>query len=664
MEKSERCSLPATVDARLALGFLTGMFFFADGPNAKKQSLLICAGCHKRHTLLHTYKIAQVAIKNDSCRKQQEGLGESLMGSQHAVAAAALAVLFVAVVFWFWCSAAGSAGKQLQPLVATAAGGDRHVVFRSALDGESEPLTSSRDHTVEDEDEAEAEAEARAKDEHDARDKANKAQRTLGDEAQHTLGDEAQRTLGDEAQHALGVEAQHALGDEAQHALGGRNAQVLSLRRRLHQLPPPRKDCPLHFRIPVRFKDGVPMVSVRIEGQPGKFVGVADTGSHHLNVNADTCKSCDGTYGSFVTTPEMFAQPTVWLRYGTQHDAAKVVRNAGVQLHAGGPAIPADVHVTVDRVMAASNFNVVGLLRRAASSAPAISYASSSYDSSSSYASSSSSSSSSSSGSGGRAEALPALPEFLAQILPPTSALYIRLYGGQHQGFRDRGFVAGVCEQAVGALRRNATVRTSLLPSLATVGSYIVALTGVRVGGREIGGAPRFLLIDTGSNMTSFSREVFADMMPALLRGATLTLEIDRQPVDIAASTYTYMEEQEQEQENDDQQNHAGQRNREHAGPRNRDNAKYGEPREPRGPRESAKAALGVFRAAPEPLRKRLMIDDDLRILDDSPLYAIWGAHAMRGHNLVFTGDNELLLTPAVPHPDTGLVEDDAVLSQ
>ena len=56
------------------------------------------------------------------------------------------------------------------------------------------------------------------------------------------------------------------------------------------------------------------------------------------------------------------------------------------------------------------------------------------------------------------------------------------------------------------------------------------------------------------------------------------------------------------------------------------------------------------------------MIDDDLRILNDSPLYAIWGAHAMRGHNLVFTGDDELLLTPAVPHADTGLVADDAAL--
>jgi hypothetical protein len=479
-------------------------------------------------------------------------------------------------------------------------------------------------------------------------------------------------------------------------------------KQRLQQLPPPKPSGALHFRMPLRFKDGVPMVSLRIKGQPSKFVGVADTGSHHLNVNADTCKSCDRTYGSFVTTAALHAQPTVWLRYGTQHDAAKIVRNAGVQLHVGGPAMPADVHVTVDRVMAASNFNVVGLLRRGPKSRTAFGLSSFS-------AGFVSNQEPDLIARNTETNAAETSSEFLSQILPPTSALYIRMYGAsKHQRLQGRGFVAGVREHAVHALRRNATVRTSLLPSLAAVGSYIVALTAVRIGGRPLDGAPKFLLIDTGSNMTSFSRDVFRDMLPALLRGATLTLEIDRQSVDIPASAYMHTPEDrprrkkmrfaqthgphfqyegpqyegpqyegQQSCYKGDQSCYKGLRSqyerpiyKRHRYAKNAQGAqgegKEEEEREGEG--EEGQEGKGsqtteptytrnVFRSAPDPnAANRLMIDDDLRILNDSPLYAIWGAHAMRGHNLVFTGDDELLLTPAVPHPDTGLVADDAAL--
>ena len=378
------------------------------------------------------------------------------------------------------------------------------------------------------------------------------------------------------------------------------------------------------FRVPVHFKDGVPMVSVRIDGQPAEFVGVADTGSHYLNLAADTCKSCDGKFGSFVTTPQLqrqlHAQPTVWLRYGTQHDAAKVIKGAGVQLDAGGKSLRADVHVTMDRVMAASNFNVVGLLRRVGRRSHEMERAEQGADADEG-----------------------AHPEFLSQILPPTSALYIRFYGNQVAHLTNRGFVAGVPRDVVQNLRRNATVSTRLLPSLATVGSYVVHLTAVRVGGRAVEGAPKFLLIDTGSNMTSFPRQAFADMLPALLRGAALTLEIDHQPVDISAATYTYVGAEQGAEKGAERGAEKGAE---------------------KGAEQGTEQGFGVFRPhGPDPVERRLMIDDDLRILDDAPTYAIWGAHAMRGHNLVFTGDDHLLLTPAAPDPTSGLVPDDALLS-
>lgn len=404
-----------------------------------------------------------------------------------------------------------------------------------------------------------------------------------------------------------------------------------------------------HFRMPLRFKDGVPMVSVRIDGQPHEFYGVADTGSHHLNVSADTCTACDGTYGSFVTTPqllaELFVEPTVWLRYGTQHDASKVIRGAGVQLHVGGPSVAADVHVTVERSLAASNFNVIGLLRGGTGTG---------IDLVGSNATS------------GRTE-------FLSQILPASSALYIRFYGesatsarhgkarstrrlgsgvdnGVENGVENgvvggRGFVAGIHQQAVPAVRRNATVVAPLLPLLKDVGSYVVSLTALRIGGRQIDGAPKFMLLDTGSNKTSFPRDVFREMLPGLLRGATLTLEIAHQPVHIERSTYVWV---------------AGQTRRHGGDHDSGEEWEQGEDWEQGG---GGGGELGESaRDRNEAPDLQLMIDDDLRILDDSPQYAIWGAHTMRGHNLVFTGDGELLLTPAVPHPDTGLVPDDDVL--
>ena len=641
-------------------------------PCGTKLEHSLNGNCATAHAQIKTLKIQQKETNNNYCTHARTHTYNrthiqllpylpssramaSPMASRHVIAAAALAVLFAAVLLWFWFSASGRASNKLAPSIVQTPRGDQLVVFSArqssdtlngdildgdTIDGELQKHTQAR-------------VRRRTQGRTQARTQGRGDLQGRSQERSHGRGDSLNRYQWPQIQERRGKAYKQTL------ATASKTAMRLQLAR-LQLVPPPRTQSAMLFRVPISFTNGVPMMSVGIEGQSSRFVCVADTGSHHLNVNADTCKSCDGTYGSFVTTPELHAQPTVWLRYGTQHDAAKIARNAGVRLHAGGPPAYADVHVTVDRVMAASNYNVIGLLRR--TSPASYSYSHLSY---SPYSASSSSSSSSSSPSP-HAEAVASeasqaseasvhqefQQEFLAQILPRTSALYIRLYGGNIKRLRNRGFVAGVRDSAVDLLRRNATVRTTLLPSLATVHSYIVALTAVRVGGRAVEGAPKFLLIDTGSNMTSFSRDAFVNMLPALQRGATLTLEIDRQPVDIPASTYMHHEEEEQEEEQEEEEQEEEQEEEYYSDEdvHNKNSA------------TARNGGLQLFHAGSHAPRTRLMIDDDLRILDDSPMYAIWGAHAMRGLSLVFTGDNELLLTPAVPHPDTGLVADDAVL--
>ena len=326
------------------------------------------------------------------------------------------------------------------------------------------------------------------------------------------------------------------------------------LQRRVGQ---PRR--PFLFRLPVHFSGQCPMVVVAIAGQRTPFLCVADTGSRFLNVSADTCGACDTSSGVYVGTARQFdAAPTERIEYGTQHDTVKKVTGS-VQLHAGGPLLGTDIHVTVERVLAVSNYNVLGLFRGQNS--------------------------------------------FLSAAMPPDAALYIRFYGPG--GDFGRGFVAGIEPYILPSLRSHAIVDTPFVST--SVGCYIVALTGVRLDGRPVeASVPKFLLLDTGSNMTSFPAPLFRELLPGLLGKRTLTLEIDFQPVHIAASLY----------HSDDAAN-AG-----------------------------------------------LMVDDDLSVLGDSPLYAILGAHAMQGMNLVFTAQNDLLVTSAVPTSGDPAIADDGALAE
>jgi hypothetical protein len=316
--------------------------------------------------------------------------------------------------------------------------------------------------------------------------------------------------------------------------------------RHLTDVPAPRS--PFRFRLPMEFHDSVPMVSVWLEGQSRPFLCVADTGSLQLNVSADVCEVCDGTRGVFESTDALRAASEEWLRYGTQHDVVKKIDSA-VRLHTDAAFVPIPLCVTVKRAVAESNYNVAGLLQHGDDC-------------------------------------------LLSRILPADHSLYIRILEG-------RGFFGGLETAAAQQLAAaNALVVAPLLPSETRF--YMVRLTGIRMGGRRIRSAAKYLIIDTGSNMTSFPKAVYDQMLPGLWQREPLTLEIAGQPLTINAPQYCWM-----------------------GGP-------------------------------------DLMVDDDLAILHDDPEYVIWGAHLMQLLNLVFV-NGELVVTSAAPDAH-GRVPDDAFL--
>jgi hypothetical protein len=361
-----------------------------------------------------------------------------------------------------------------------------------------------------------------------------------GNAAGNAAGGRLRVPHGAAGERTLLQRAAHAHATAPARATGNRRAAAIKLARVGKPGPP------FYFRLPIRFHDGVPMVAIALSDQPRPFVCVVDTGSLHLNVSADICNVCDTTRGVFLSTPVLEAAPESWLRYGTQHDVVKKVPGF-VQLHTDTAPQPLDVHVTVERSMAESNYNVLGLLRGPGS--------------------------------------------FMDSVLPPGAGLYIRF-------LQDRGFLAAVEPHIARRLYGHAAVRAPLLQT--DTNFYVVELSGVRVGGHRPVHLPKYLLLDTGSNMTSFPAAVYRQMLPHLNRGEPLTLEVAGQPLTIAADTYRWQ-----------------------------------------GTRE-------------------LMIDDDLSILADSPEYVILGAHLMQHLNLLFLR-NELVVTLAVPDAE-GRVPDDVHL--
>lgn len=243
---------------------------------------------------------------------------------------------------------------------------------------------------------------------------------------------------------------------------------------------------PFLFRLPFQLFDGVPMIKLEIVGQPQLFVCVVDTGSLHLNVSAGSCNSCDGSKGSFSPNVKLNRAADEWIRYGTQHDVVKKV-NHQIRFHPDGPVIPAEFYVTVERAFAESNYNVMGLLKG---------------------------------------------PEcFLNHVVPDSHALHIRFRG-------NNGFVGAVDKAVVPHLVPRAVVEAPLLRTV--TGFYVVRLTGIKVGNRKIDKVPSYILLDTGSNYSSFPSAVLDQMWRGLQNGEPLVLEIDGQPLTIASKHYTW----------------------------------------------------------------------------------------------------------------------------
>lgn len=228
------------------------------------------------------------------------------------------------------------------------------------------------------------------------------------------------------------------------------------------------------------------MVKLEIVGQPDLFVCVVDTGSLHLNVSAGSCGACDGSKGSFRPDGQLERAGEEWIRYGTQHDVVKKVVEK-VRFHPDGPTLEAKFYVTVERAFAESNYNVMGLLRGESC--------------------------------------------FIDQIVPASHALHIR--------FREkRGFIGAIDKRVVPHIIQRAVVDAPLLQTV--TGFYVVRLTGIRVGGVAVPNVPKYMLLDTGSNFSSFPSPVLARMLPGLQRNETLEIEIAGQPLTIGPKHYKW----------------------------------------------------------------------------------------------------------------------------
>ena len=206
----------------------------------------------------------------------------------------------------------------------------------------------------------------------------------------------------------------------------------------------------------------------------------------HLNVSAGSCGACDGSKGSFRPDGQLERAGEEWIRYGTQHDVVKKVVEK-VRFHPDGPTLEAKFYVTVERAFAESNYNVMGLLRGESC--------------------------------------------FIDQIVPASHALHIR--------FREkRGFIGAIDKRVVPHIIQRAVVDAPLLQTV--TGFYVVRLTGIRVGGVAVPNVPKYMLLDTGSNFSSFPSPVLARMLPGLQRNETLEIEIAGQPLTIGPKHYKW----------------------------------------------------------------------------------------------------------------------------
>ena len=292
---------------------------------------------------------------------------------------------------------------------------------------------------------------------------------------------------------------------------------------------------PYLFLIPFVMQDGIPLVSVRIMSQKSMFVCVADTGSMHLNVGASTCAKCTQQYGSFVPTEALQNAPEEPLHYGTQHDVVKQVADS-IQLHTNGRTYSTPVHVAVRREMAVSNYNVFGMLR---DDTEGISYA----------------------------------------ILKQNSSLLVRFA-------EPAGRIGGIDAVSATKFEQRSSVVARLIKSSA-MGFYMVRLTGLWAGDDKIETTTQLVIVDTGSNMTSFPKSTMRQLRPKLKHMQALTLELDGQAMRI-------------------QPKHLFWRNTSH-----------------------------------------LMLDDDLTVLGrNAQDYMILGCYCMQGHQLLFKHD-KLCIAPS-----------------
>jgi hypothetical protein len=278
----------------------------------------------------------------------------------------------------------------------------------------------------------------------------------------------------------------------------GRRPRFTFLSQRPIAAPSPtaHPGAPFQFLMPFVLHEGVPLVTIQLDSQSEPFVCVADTGSLHLNVSADTCRKCNKSDGIYEATQELRLAVSTTLTYGTQKDAVKQVRDH-VQFHHDSDFIPVPVHVTVRRDVTLSNYNVMGLLQTIGGGWP-----------------------------GRRGDGL------LSHILADNHYLYL-------QYLRGTGFVGSVDEDFAGDMQRDAVVRARQVPS--SLGFYMVRITGMYMGTTPIPTKALYLIIDSGSNMMSMDTHTLQRCMPGMRLSKPMTIELDGQPFVIQPRNYRWM---------------------------------------------------------------------------------------------------------------------------
>lgn len=204
-------------------------------------------------------------------------------------------------------------------------------------------------------------------------------------------------------------------------------------------------------------RDGLPFMKVRLANHP-PIVAVADTGSTYLNVAHHGCRQCarhDGVYHGDINPDHKYG-----VEYGSQKDVVSPVVHELV-LCPNDRKVKVPLFTTVKRTNFQSNLNIFGLLRRPNG--------------------------------------------VLAHAMNPNSSLLVT--------FRDNdtGFVAGISNQEIDKisipLHVTPLVKTSRLPY------FVVEVVDMTMGDYSFRRQPKYLVIDTGSNMTSFAPRLFDELM-------------------------------------------------------------------------------------------------------------------------------------------------------